>query len=316
MRPPRNIKVTVVHHVISRFVDRAWEFRDDVERAMYLHRLGRALEVTDWRCLAYALMSNHIHLAMVAGTTDLGSWLKRTHSPFALWLNRRRGRLGPIFADRPKLWATRPAHEARLIAYIHWNPVRGHVTSTARASDWTSHGAYIGEAPVPRWLDVDDGLRRCGVARDGFDDWVQGVGPDLNYPSIAGVRRAAHRLGGVEVATSLADPAEFALVARAGARVRPQVGAVLAVVEDIVKVPSEQFATRARSKTVPLVRARQIAIRTGMALGLTIAEVSAALGLTRQAGSLLAARAVDAVVGAAVTLACDRLTTLTPSPAK
>ena len=48
-----------LHHVISRFVDREWFFASDVERARYLALLGRALSTTDWRCVAYCLMSNH-----------------------------------------------------------------------------------------------------------------------------------------------------------------------------------------------------------------------------------------------------------------
>jgi hypothetical protein len=54
-RIPRQPSPGAVHHVISRFVDRSWLLTEDAERARYLYLLGRSLQRSDWRCLAYAL---------------------------------------------------------------------------------------------------------------------------------------------------------------------------------------------------------------------------------------------------------------------
>ena len=86
----------------SRFVDRDWFIQKEQERRDYLELLGRALNASDWRCLSYALMSNHIHLAMVAGADALDVWLRRVHSPFADLMNRAYGRIGPMFVRGPK----------------------------------------------------------------------------------------------------------------------------------------------------------------------------------------------------------------------
>ena len=61
-RKPRSNQPGVVYHLISRFVEREWFIKEEEEREYYVRLLGRALSESDWRCLAYAVMSNHIHL--------------------------------------------------------------------------------------------------------------------------------------------------------------------------------------------------------------------------------------------------------------
>src|ERR1043165_5525188 len=131
MRVARYIHIGAVHHVICRFVDREWFIRDAHERSRYLELLGEALLKSDWRCMAYALMSSHLHFAMVPGDQDLEHWTKAVNSPFARWMNNRYERLGPLFADRPATYAMKPQDEGALIAYIHNNPVRAGVARRA-----------------------------------------------------------------------------------------------------------------------------------------------------------------------------------------
>src|SRR5882762_8704116 len=100
-RRPRQNSPGRVYHLISRFVDRDWFIATESERRVYLELLGRALQTSDWRCLAFAIMSNHIHLAMVAGLQALDRWIRRVHSPFAEWLNQRYDRIGSVFVRGP-----------------------------------------------------------------------------------------------------------------------------------------------------------------------------------------------------------------------
>lgn len=314
MRIARVTSPGVVYHVISRFVDRRWEFHDDIERAKYLHLFGRAVRSCDWRCLSYALMSSHIHLAMVAGEQPMWRWLKRVHSPFANWMNDRHARLGPLFAQRPNAWAVRPEHVRELIAYIHNNPVRAGVVAHARESVWTSHAAYTGVASAPLWLAVAEGLERCGVTAERFDAMVSGEDLAPERSPLGGIHRTARKRGSVELGTPTARPTEVPLVARAFARIRPDPRLVIAVLEDVIGVPAAQIASRSNDATVR--DARYLAVHCGLALGLTIAEISTALGVSRQAGSRSAARPLDDVGRAVVTFVVARLTKVTPSPAK
>lgn len=314
MRIARHIQPSGFYHLISRFAGRAWLVRDDIDRAEYLRRLGLALGATDWRCLAYAVMSNHVHLAVVAGTTPIGSLLKRAHAPFAHWLNARHGRLGPVFAERAAAWAVRPLHVGRLIAYIHTNPVRAGVVPRAGDSPWTSHAAYIGRAAQPPWLDVDAGIRHSGVRTEDFDDWVGERAGTTSELSLADARRAAHRFGALELGTPTLAPVEVPLVVRSHARVRPSPAAVVSAVAEAMQVPATAFCSRSRGPGAVWVLARRLALGIGERAGLSIAEMSAALGITRQAGARLVARAWERDTRVFAPAVESRLTTVTPSP--
>lgn len=172
-RRSRRPRPGITYHLISRFVAREWFIRGDVERQQYLALFGRAIIRSDWRCLAYAVMSNHIHAALLAGTESLASWINHAHSPFAEWMNARHGRIGSVFVRGPKLIAVKPTGLARLVAYIHRNPVRAGLATRAAGSTWTSHGAFLDPAERPPWLDVQLALERAGM-RDGaeLDAWV------------------------------------------------------------------------------------------------------------------------------------------------
>src|SRR5678809_1433131 len=90
-------------------------------------------------------------------------------------MNERLEGLGPIIADRPKMRIVPDADVGRVLAYIHNNPVAAGVVREPAASTWTSHRAYLGLERMPPWLDVVEGMRRCGVSGDAvaFDQWVR-----------------------------------------------------------------------------------------------------------------------------------------------
>ncbi len=54
-------------HVIIRFVNHEYRIDSEHIRSQFLERLAMSLDHVDWLWLAYAIMCNHIHLAMLAG---------------------------------------------------------------------------------------------------------------------------------------------------------------------------------------------------------------------------------------------------------
>ena len=169
-----HVEPGALYHFISRFVAKEWFIESAVERAAYLALLGEMIGPTDWRCFSYAVMSSHIHLGLVAGTTPLASWLRPMHTRFARWTNRRRDRIGSVFVKGPSMIGLREEGAARLIEYIHCNPVRAGVVSRPNDNDWTSHRAYTGAARRPSWLDVECGLELGGFADGGaLDRWCE-----------------------------------------------------------------------------------------------------------------------------------------------
>lgn len=162
-----------VFHLIPRFVAGEWFVKSERERGTYLVLLGDALKTTDWKCIAYAVMSNHIHLCVEAGLSPRCDWLRNAHAPFGAWINACNDRFGAVFADGMATWPVMPDEVAKVVAYIHNNPVRAGLVERASESAWTSHRAYLGNGARPRWLDVARGFALMGIGgAEAFDAFV------------------------------------------------------------------------------------------------------------------------------------------------
>jgi hypothetical protein len=291
MRTARQNKPGSVYHVISRFVDRDWFFRRDEERSMYLCLLGRALAKTDWRCFSFALMSNHIHLGVLAGRQPLGSWTKAVNAPFAIWMNQRHNRLGSIFADRPKDHPILPSKVGELIAYHHNNPVRANVVSHAFQSTWTSHRAYLGRARYD-WLDLDLGFELSGL-RNGaeLDRFVRKTPGESGELRLERFRRVTRR-GNITLATPMAtrDGTIVPLVARPFATIRVNPRALLEAVAATLGISMMLLCSQRRLPVV--VAARAIAVHVALAVGITVSDVASVLSVTKQSVSRIAKTAL------------------------
>jgi hypothetical protein len=149
-------------HVISRFVNRDFRMAGAVERSEYLRRAADVLMRTDWLPIAYVLMSSHLHWLALAGLLPSASFIQPLHTGYARWLNQHQNALGPVFSERHTTILCDPTHAARVIAYVHNNPVRAGVVVDPVDTDWSSHRAYLGLAEPPRWLDVSRGLELAG----------------------------------------------------------------------------------------------------------------------------------------------------------
>ncbi len=297
-----------VYHCITRFVDHTWFIEHPDERARYLFLLGRAMDHTDWRCLSYAVMSNHIHLGMVAGKLPMSTWTKPTHSPFARWLNRRHGRLGPVFAQRVKDYEILPTGVGQLLAYIHNNPVRAGVVQRPLESAWTSHGSYVGGEAAPSWLRIDEGLRLAGFT-DGveFDEWVCRTPGEPSDMGVELKRSEVRRRGALEMGTpTVVDGlSQFPLLVRPFCHVRPDPRRVVEVVSELTRVPIALICSRRRLAAA--CEARRIVAHCGLALGITPSDISVALGVSPQAVGEMSRKTIGKSARAVLGVAVERV---------
>ena len=115
-----------------------------------------------WRCLAYCLMDNHVHLLIETPEANLGSGMQWLHGFYAQAYNERHGRVGHVFQGR--YGAVRITSDEQLwtvAAYIANNPVEGGLCARPEDWPWSSHAAAILGRPSPDWLDVER-LRTMG----------------------------------------------------------------------------------------------------------------------------------------------------------
>jgi putative transposase len=152
-RKPRIEEADGVHHVFARGNGRQRIYLDDVDRLSYLALLARVVGWKRWRCLAFCLMDNHLHLLIETPLPNLGAGMQWLHGLYALRFNRRHARTGHVFEGRfgsvlmkddVQLWTT--------AAYIARNPVTAGLCARPIDWLWSSHRAIAGRAAIP-WVD-------------------------------------------------------------------------------------------------------------------------------------------------------------------
>jgi putative transposase len=75
-------------------------FWDDDDRLRYLKGLCDVVWRKRWRCLAFCLMDNHVHLMIQTPEANLGDGMRRLHGDYALMFNRRHRKVGHVFHGR------------------------------------------------------------------------------------------------------------------------------------------------------------------------------------------------------------------------
>ena len=154
-RPLRPEFSGAVHHVWARGNNRQLIFIDDEDRAVYVDKLARTVRWKRWRCLAYCLMPNHVHLLVETPEANLGAGMQWFHGSYAREFNDRHARVGHVFQGRfgnkimltdEQLWTA--------AAYVARNPVEAGLVERAEEWRWGSHAAVVAGA-APDWLDVE-----------------------------------------------------------------------------------------------------------------------------------------------------------------
>ena len=187
-RPPRNDYRGALQHVMLRGVERRAIFLDDEDRAWFLHRLADALEQGGTRCLAWALMPNHVHLLLETGPVPLCHVVHRLGTGYAIAFNRKYERVGHLFQDRYRSFVVEAEGGLlRVLRYVHLNPVKAsHLPDldALAVHPWTGHSSLMGRLRAP-FQDTEAILRIFGpedrAARMALRGWMEaglGVGPD------------------------------------------------------------------------------------------------------------------------------------------
>jgi putative transposase len=153
---PRRARIELegdVHHVHARGNARMRIFLDDADHRRYLWLLGRAVERYRWRCLAYCLMVNHVHLLIEAPVVPLGRGMGYVHGEYARTFNERHERSGHVFGGRyGSVPVADDAHLWVAARYIARNPVEAGLCREPAAWRWSSHAAIVA-GTAPSWLD-------------------------------------------------------------------------------------------------------------------------------------------------------------------
>lgn len=137
---------------MARGVDGRSIFEDDADRLRFMESLERAVREAKASLIAYCLMGNHFHLLVKVHRVPLSAILHKILTRYAMTFNMRHGRTGHLFQARYKsVVVLDERYLARLVAYIHENPVRAGLVIGAGNWTWSSAADYAGKrsgAPI------------------------------------------------------------------------------------------------------------------------------------------------------------------------
>jgi putative transposase len=101
-RPLRIEFPGALYHVTSRGNARHRVFRDDEDRETFLATLAWVVARFRWRCHAYCLMDNHIHLLIDTSQPNLSRGMRQLNGVYTQRFNRRHRTVGHLFQGRFK----------------------------------------------------------------------------------------------------------------------------------------------------------------------------------------------------------------------
>jgi REP element-mobilizing transposase RayT len=149
-------------------LERRYIFSDAADKKDFLRRLGDCPAASEAQCLAWAMMSNHYHLLIRAGSQPLSRLMGPLLGGFGGSYNRRHGRVGYVFQNCFKsILCEEDSYLLGVIRYIHLNPVRAKLVSNLQMLDhypWTGHAGIVGKSRYS-WHAADEVLRLFGETR-------------------------------------------------------------------------------------------------------------------------------------------------------
>jgi REP element-mobilizing transposase RayT len=254
-----------------RGIERRAIFLDDADREAFLGRLSRLVPELGFRCFAWALMPNHVHLVVRSGAVRISRLMARLGTGYARYFNERHDRVGHLFQNR---FRSRPVVDdtdlTGLVLYVVRNPLAAGLVADAGELErfaWCGLGALLGRrAPRP------------------FEAVAETLGLFDPDPDRARTNLRA-RLGG--------PPSEpIPLPPEPRARPVPPrplpsgFGALLREVCSRFGLTEEQVHSNGRTRMLAAARS-EVALRAASELGLSGAEVARRLGVTKSTVSVM-----------------------------
>ena len=153
------------YHVINRGNYRCPVFASAGAKRAFLRCFDETCLKTGWRVHAWAVMSNHFHLAVTTPRANLAAGMHRLQCTFAARFNRFRSERGHVFQGRFKSIAVENGDTLGSVChYIHLNPVRARLCATEGlvSYPWTSLWWIHHPKQRPDWFDPMPALQHAG----------------------------------------------------------------------------------------------------------------------------------------------------------
>ncbi len=143
-RHARKLSGSGYYHVFIRGINRQQIFMDDSDRRKFLKGLKTIKADSDFKVIAWCLMTNHIHLLLGTNSDSISDIIKRLSCSYVSYFNRKYSRVGPLFQDR---FGSEPVESETYFLsvsrYILQNPMKAGIAPTEDYY-WSSYREYVG----------------------------------------------------------------------------------------------------------------------------------------------------------------------------
>ena len=198
-RPLRIEYPDAYYHVMNRGQARQSIFHGDAYYASFLKTLAEAYDRFGLEIHAYCLMSNHYHLLVKTPQANLQRAMRHMGGVYTQRYNRLKKRDGPLFRGRYKaILVDSDAYLLHLSRYIHRNPLEARMIDDLAHYPWSSYPNYIGKAPSPPWLCMQEVYGQLNTKRQvkkKYQDFVLNGETDERLTDFYGKRRLKPILG-------------------------------------------------------------------------------------------------------------------------
>ena len=120
--------------------------------------------------MAFAILSNHLHLLLKTPQPNLAKGMQAFLSGYAVWSAKRRRRPGHLFQGRYKAEMIEDESYCWTVSrYIHLNPVRAGLAARPQDWEWSSYPGYGALRKRRPWVRYETLLAAWPGERGGND---------------------------------------------------------------------------------------------------------------------------------------------------
>lgn len=134
-----------IYHIMARGNYKQNIYREKEDYEVFLYLLEDCRKRYNFKIHSFCLMTNHYHILMETGETEIWKIMKRINHLYAAYYNDKYEFIGHLFQGRYKSCLVKDdAYFLQVSRYIHLNPVKARMVNIPEDYEWSSYTSLIG----------------------------------------------------------------------------------------------------------------------------------------------------------------------------